>query len=177
MAAAIGNKCVFCFQVIKGTNYRNLTSNESLNDFGIILKQINLEETGNACNVCVNKLNRLRSFDKKIECLEIEKSELLQTIKSLPGAVAKSKGGNVTPHGSKKVKRALESSPSGLTPKSKRTLFRTPRKPTVFATSTTGEKSLKVDASTSTCTNTLPTRRKFDVKVMITRRNTFPSFF
>lgn len=80
--------------------------------------------------------------------------------------------------GSKNVKRALEqSSPSGVTPKSKRTLFRTPRKPTVFATSTTGEKSLKVDASTSTCTNTLPTRRKFDVKVMITRRNTFPSFF
>ena len=99
MAAAIGNKCVFCFQIIKGKNYRNLTSNESLNDFGIILKQINLEETGNACNVCVNKLNRLRAFDKKIECLEIEKSELLQTIKSLPGAVAKSKGGNVTPHG------------------------------------------------------------------------------
>ena len=76
--------------------------------------------------------------------------------------------------GPKNVKRALEhSSPTGVTPKSKKSLqFRTPhkvtpRKPMVFATKP-GEKTLNMDASTNTDTlESKNTKKLFDVKVII----------
>lgn len=103
MAAPTAKTCFTCLASIKGKNYRQLNSSTSRDHYSDIFSSINVSPDGFCCNLCVNKLNRLRKCTEDettiVRKLMDEKRDLLQKFKQLPGVLKAQSTQHATPTG------------------------------------------------------------------------------
>lgn len=104
MAAPIDVKiCAICFGSIRGRSYRNLSSKTSLNQWGHIFSQLNVNLTGVMCNHCVNKCNRICQLTDesktKVQKMLKEKNNIIDILKQMPGVRLKQLPALTNPNG------------------------------------------------------------------------------
>lgn len=82
--------CVLCQKTISDRSYRSLSSNTSQEQYKDVFKLMRIPGiSGFACNICINKFNRVLKLNKDLETRIIkirnERDKLISTLLDMPG--------------------------------------------------------------------------------------------
>lgn len=82
--------CVLCQNTISDRSYRSLSSNTSQEQYKAVFKLMRIPGiSGFACNICINKFNRVLKLNKDLETKIIkirnERDKLISTLIEMPG--------------------------------------------------------------------------------------------
>lgn len=82
--------CVLCQNTISARSYRCLSSNTSQEQYRDVFKLMRIPDiSGFACNICINKFNRVLKLNKDLETriikIKNERDKLISTLLDMPG--------------------------------------------------------------------------------------------